>query len=85
MAHSLGAKYRLQEEEENEMTYNMKNKATKIAIESNLELIRTYAQVRVAREQIGRDSNLERLSWNLEQIMNEKGIFTELPSVKIDW
>lgn len=67
------------------MTDNMKNKATKIAIESNLELIRTYAQVRVAREQIGRDSNLERLSWNLEQIMNEKGIFTELPSVKIDW
>lgn len=67
------------------MTDNMKNKATKIVIESNLELIRTYAQVRVAREQIGRDSNLERLSWNLEQIMNEKGIFTELPSVKIDW
>lgn len=67
------------------MTDNMKNKATKIAIESNLELIRTYAQVRVVREQIGRDSNLERLSWNLEQIMNEKGIFTELPSVKIDW
>ena len=67
------------------MTDNMKNKATKIAIEYNLELIRTYAQVRVAREQIGRDSNLERLSWNLEQIMNEKGIFTELPSVKIDW
>ena len=67
------------------MTDNMKNKATKIAIESNLELIRTYAQVRVTREQIGRDSNLERLSWNLEQIMNEKGIFTELPSVKIDW
>lgn len=67
------------------MTDNMKNKATKIAIESNLGLIRTYAQVRVAREQIGRDSNLERLSWNLEQIMNEKGIFTELPSVKIDW
>lgn len=67
------------------MTDNMKNKATKIAIESNLELIRTYAQVRMAREQIGRDSNLERLSWNLEQIMNEKGIFTELPSVKIDW
>ena len=58
------------------MTDNMKNKATKIAIESNLELIRTYAQVRVAREQIGRDSNLERLSCNLEQIMNEKGIFT---------
>ena len=67
------------------MTDNMKNKAAKIAIESNLELIRTYAQVRVAREQIGRDSNLERLSWNLEQIMNEKGIFTELPSVKIGW
>ena len=67
------------------MTDNVKNKATKIAIEENLELIRTYAQVRVAREQIGRDSNLERLSWNLEQIMNEKGIFTELPSVKIDW
>ena len=67
------------------MTDNMKNKATKIASEYNLELIRTYAQVRVAREQIGRDSNLERLSWNLEQIMNEKGIFTELPSVKIDW
>lgn len=67
------------------MIDNMKNKATKIAIESNLELIRTYAQVRMAREQIGRDSNLERLSWNLEQIMNEKGIFTELPSVKIDW
>ncbi len=67
------------------MTDNVKNKAAKIAIEENLELIRTYAQVRVAREQIGRDSNLERLSWNLEQIMNEKGIFTELPSVKIDW
>lgn len=73
------------------MTDNVKNKAAKIAIEENLELIRTYAQVRMAREvrmargKIGRDSNLERLSWNLEQIMNEKGIFTELPSVKIDW
>ena len=67
------------------MTDNVKNKAAKIAIEENLELIRTYAQVRVAREQIGRDSNLERLSWKLEQIMNEKGIFTELPCVKIDW
>ena len=67
------------------MTDNMKNKATKIAIESNLELIRTYAQVRMSRGKIGRDSNLERLSWNLEQIMNEKGIFTELHSVKIDW
>lgn len=67
------------------MTDNVKNKAAKIAIEENLELIRTYAQVRMARGKIGRDSNLERLSWNLEQIMNEKGIFTELPSVKIDW
>lgn len=67
------------------MTENMKKKATMNAIESNLELIRTYTQVRIAKEQIGRDSNLERLSWNLEQIMNEKGIFTELPSVRIDW
>lgn len=67
------------------MTENMKKKATMNAIESNLELIRTYAQVRMARYQIGRDSNLERLSWNLEQIMNARGIFTELPSVRIDW
>ena len=64
------------------MTENM---LVRRSIEENLELIRTYAQVRMAREQIGRDSNLERLSWNLEQIMNAKGIFTELPSVKIDW
>lgn len=67
------------------MTENMKKKATMNAIESNLELIWAYTQVRMAKEQIGRDSNLERLSWNLEQIMNAKGIFTELPSVKIDW
>ena len=67
------------------MTENMKKKATMNAIESNLELIRTYAQVRMARYQIGRDSNLERLSWSLEQIMNARGIFTELPSVRIDW
>lgn len=73
------------------MTENGKDLLVKKSIEENLELIRTYAQVRMAREvrmargKIGRDSNLERLSWNLEQIMNEKGIFTELPSVKIDW
>lgn len=64
------------------MTENM---LVRRSIEENLELIRTYAQVRMAREQIGRDSNLERLSWNLEQIMNARGIFTELPSVRIDW
>lgn len=64
------------------MTENM---LVRRSIEENLELIRTYAQVRMAREQIGRDSNLERLSWNLEQIMNVRGIFTELPSVRIDW
>ena len=73
------------------MTENGKDLLVKKSIEENLELIRTYAQVRMAREvrmargKIGRDSNLQRLSWNLEQIMNEKGIFTELPSVKIDW
>ena len=64
------------------MTENM---LVRRSIEENLELIRTYAQVRMVREQIGRDSNLERLSWNLEQIMNARGIFTELPSVRIDW
>ena len=64
------------------MTENM---LVRRSIEENLELIRTYVQVRMAREQIGRDSNLERLSWNLEQIMNARGIFTELPSVRIDW
>lgn len=64
------------------MTENM---LVRRSIEENLELIRTYSQVRMAREQIGRDSNLERLSWNLEQIMNARGIFTELPSVRIDW
>lgn len=64
------------------MTENM---LVRRSIEENLELIRTYAQVRMARGQIGRDSNLERLSWNLEQIMNARGIFTELPSVRIDW
>lgn len=64
------------------MTENM---LVRRSIEENLELIRTYAQVRMAREQIGRDSNLERLSWNLEQIMNARGIFTELPSARIDW
>ena len=67
------------------MTENGKDLLVKKSIEENLELIRTYTQVRIAKEQIGRDSNLERLSWNLEQIMNAKGIFTELPSVKIDW
>lgn len=67
------------------MTENGKNMLVKKSIEENLELIRTYAQVRVAREQIRRDSNLKRLSWNLEQIMNEKGILTELPPVEIDW
>lgn len=67
------------------MAENGKNLIVKKSIEENLELIRTYTQVRMAMQQIGRDSNLERLSWNLEQIMNEKGIFTKLPSVHIDW